>query len=113
MTAFSPWLLLWLAIVCEVAATSALRLADGFTRPMPTVLAVSGYVASFYCLSLSLRVLPLGIAYAVWSGVGLLLICLVGACLYGQWPDWPAVAGMALIVAGVAVIGLFSEVRAV
>lgn len=107
----APWLLLGLAILCEVVATSALRLADGFTRPLPTALAVAGYVASFYCLSLALRAVPLGVAYAIWSGVGLLLICLVGAWLYGQGLDWPAAAGMALIVAGVAVIGLFSRVQ--
>ena len=106
-----PWLLLGLAIICEVVATSTLRLADGFTRPLPTLLAAAGYVASFYCLSLALRSVPLGIAYAIWSGVGLFLICLVGAWLYGQRLDWPAVAGMVLIVAGVAVIGLFSRVQ--
>lgn len=107
----TPWALLALAIACEVVATSALREAEGFTRWLPTALAVSGYGVSFYCLSLALRTVPLGIAYAIWSGVGLLLICLVGLWRYGQRLDLPAVLGIGLIVAGVAVISLFSRVR--
>lgn len=103
------WLLLSMAIGSEVIATSALRLADGFTRPFPSLVALVGYMASFFCLSLALRTIPLGIAYAIWCGVGLVLISLVGTLLYKQTLDWPAVIGIALIGTGVLVISLFSS----
>ncbi len=103
------WLLLSMAIGSEVIATNALRLADGFTRPLPSIVTLLGYVASFYCLSLALRAIPLGIAYAIWCGVGLVLISLVGTFLYKQNLDWPALMGIALIAAGVLVINLFSS----
>jgi small multidrug resistance pump len=103
------WLILLLAIVAETIATSALKASDGFSRLLPSVLVVVGYGVSFYCLGLTLKVIPIGIAYAVWSGVGILLITLVGMLLYRQTPDWPAVLGLSLILAGILVINVFSK----
>ncbi|MFN0024339.1 MAG: DMT family transporter [Parvularculaceae bacterium] len=97
------------AIVAEVIATSALKASDGLTRLGPTTLVVVGYCLSFYFLSLSLRTLPLGVAYAIWSGVGVVLIAGIGWSLFGQRLDTPATIGIALIVTGVMVIRLFSE----
>ena len=104
----------WLAIaiVAEVIGTSALRAADGFTRLWPSVLVVAGYGTAFYCLSLTLRTMPVGIIYAVWSGAGIVLITLVAMLLYRQVPDLPAVIGLGLIVAGVVVLNLFSTMQA-
>lgn len=103
------WLLLLLAIVAETIATSALKASDGFSRLLPSVLVVVGYGVSFYCLGLTLKVIPIGIAYAVWSGVGILLITLAGIVLYRQVPDWPAVLGLLLILSGIIVINVFSK----
>ncbi|WP_408580857.1 DMT family transporter [Burkholderia cenocepacia] len=104
----------WLAIaiVAEVVGTSALRAADGFTRFWPSVLVVAGYGVAFYCLSLTLRTMPVGIIYAVWSGAGIVLITLVAMLLYRQVPDVPAVIGLGLIIAGVVVLNLFSKMQA-
>lgn len=107
------WLLLFLAILSEVIATSALRASEGFTRLWPSVLVVSGYGAAFYLLSLTLQALPLGVAYAVWSGVGLALITVVGWVVYGQKLDTAAIIGMVLILAGVIVINAFSRTTTV
>ncbi len=104
------YLYLALAIVSEVVGTSALKASDGFTRLGPSVAVVLGYGAAFWFLSLTLKYLPVGVSYAIWSGVGMVLITLVGWWLYGQRPDFAAWLGMALIVAGVAVIQLFSRV---
>jgi len=103
------WLYLGLAIICEVIATSALKASAGFTRPLPTVILAFGYGAAFYFLSLTLRSIPVGVAYAVWSGVGVVLISLVAWLLYGQELDLPAMLGIALIVAGVIVLNMFSK----
>lgn len=98
-----------MAIVAEVIATSALQASNGFTRAWPTVVTVVGYGIAFYCLSLTLRTIPVGIAYAIWSGVGIVLITAVGWVLYRQSLDMPALIGIALIIAGVLVINLFSR----
>jgi small multidrug resistance pump len=103
------WIFLFIAIVSEVIATSALKATQDFTRPWPSVLVVVGYVSAFYFLSLTLRTIPVGIAYAIWSGVGVALIALVAWVLYGQTLDMPAFIGIALIVAGVAVLNLYSK----
>ncbi|MFP5414437.1 MAG: DMT family transporter [Gammaproteobacteria bacterium] len=103
------WWYLALAIAAEVVATSALKAAEGFTRPLPSVLVVLGYGIAFYCLSLSLRVVPVGVAYAIWSGVGTALIVVIGWLLFGQKLDLAALIGLALIVAGVAVLQIFSR----
>ncbi|SMC16103.1 small multidrug resistance pump [Andreprevotia lacus DSM 23236] len=103
------WLYLGIAIIAEVIATSALKAAAGFTRPLPSALVIGGYAVAFYCLSLTLRTLPVGVAYAVWSGVGIVLVSLASWLLYRQTLDLPALAGIALIMAGVLVINLFSR----
>jgi len=103
------WWYLALAIAAEVVATSALKAAAGFTRPLPSVLVGLGYGIAFYCLSLSLKVVPVGVAYAIWSGVGTALIAVIGWLLFGQKLDLAAFIGLALIVAGVAVLQIFSR----
>lgn len=103
------WMLLLTAIVAEVIATSALKESDSFTKLLPSALVVAGYGIAFYFLSLTLRVIPVGIAYAVWSGVGIILISAVAWFWYGQTLDAPAILGIALIVAGVVVLNVFSK----
>ena len=104
------YLYLAIAIVAEVIGTSALKAAEGFTRPLPSLVVIVGYGAAFYFLSLALKAIPVGIAYAIWSGVGVALITLIGWVLFKQRLDAPALAGVALIVAGVVVIQFFSGV---
>ncbi len=104
------WFHLGIAIISEVIATSALKPAEGFTRLIPSLLVVAGYASAFYFLSLTLRVLPLSITYAVWSGIGIALITLIGVFVYRQTLDLGALIGIGLIVAGVAVLNLFSKV---
>ena len=106
------WLHLAIAIVAEVAATSFLRASANFTKPLPSLVVVAGYGCAFYFLSLTLDKIPAGVAYAVWSGVGVTLIAAIGWLFLDQKLDAAAVAGMALIVAGVAVINLFSRAAA-
>ncbi len=98
-----------LAIVAEVVATSALKASEEFTKPWPTVLVIAGYAFAFYMLSFAFRTIPMGIAYAIWSGVGIALISIVGIIIFQQSLDWPAVTGIAMIVAGVAIINLYSR----
>ncbi|MBH1965509.1 MAG: QacE family quaternary ammonium compound efflux SMR transporter [Comamonadaceae bacterium] len=105
----NSWLILGLAILAEVVGTLALKASDGFTRLGPSLLVVAGYGTAFFCLSLTLRTIPMGIAYAIWSGVGLVLITIAGWMLFGQKLDAAALGGMALIVAGVAVMNIFSR----
>ncbi len=102
---------LWLAcaIIAEVVATTALKAADGFTRLGPSLLVAVGYGIAFYCLSQTLRTIPTGVAYAIWSGVGIVLISLAGWMVYGQTLDGPALGGIGLILAGVLVIQLWSR----
>lgn len=103
------YLSLAVAILAEVIATTALRASDGFTQLWPSIISIVGYVVAFYFLSLTLRTMPVGIAYAIWSGVGIVLISLAGWLLYKQLLDLPAIIGMGLIMAGVIVINLFSK----
>jgi small multidrug resistance pump len=103
------WVFLFLAIVSEVIATSALKSTQEFTRLLPSLVVAAGYVSAFYFLSLTLRTIPVGIAYAIWSGVGVTLITLAGWLIYGQTLDMPAFVGIALIVSGVVVLNLFSR----
>lgn len=102
----NAWLLLAGAIVAEVVGTTALKASEGFTRLGPSAIVVLGYVLAFYLLSLTLRSIPVGVAYAIWSGLGTVLIALAGWWLFGQRLDSPALIGMALIVAGVLVMNL-------
>jgi small multidrug resistance pump len=106
----TKYLLLAAAIIAEVAATTALARSAGFTRFGPSVVAVVGYGAAFYLLSLVLQVMPTGVVYGLWAGLGIVLITLV-AWIWGRQPlDWQAVFGLALISAGVVTINLFSKV---
>jgi small multidrug resistance pump len=98
-----------IAVVAEVIATTALKASDGFTRPWPSLLVTLGYGVAFYFLSLIVQTMPLGIVYAVWSGAGIVLVAAVGAVWLKQIPDWPAVVGMTLILAGVVIVNLFSK----
>ena len=100
---------LFAAIVSEVIATSALKAAEGFSRFWPSVIVIVGYGLAFYCLSLTMRTIPIGIAYAIWSGIGIVLIALVGLLFYRQPLDAPALIGMAFILAGVLIINVFSK----
>ncbi len=104
--------LVWLfcAIFMEVVATSFLKLTEGFTRLVPTVLVLSAYGVSFYFLSQTIKTVPTGIAYAIWSGVGIVCINLLAWMLYGQKLDFPATLGITLITVGVLCIQLFSKV---
>ena len=102
------WLALSIAIVAEVVATTALKSTEGFTRLWPSVLVVVGYGAAFYFMTVSLRVLPVGIMYAIWAGLGIVLVAILGWVVYRQSLDAAAIGGIALIVAGVLVINLFS-----
>jgi small multidrug resistance pump len=104
-----PYAYLGIAIVMEVIATSALRASEGFSRLLPSVIVVIGYAISFYCLSVTLKSVPVGIAYAIWSGLGIVLVSLVAYVVYKQVLDWPAILGMGLIIAGVLVMNLFSK----
>ena len=106
------YLYLALAIVAEVIATSCLKMSDGFTRLWPSVITVVGYAVAFYFLSLTLRTIPTGVAYAIWSGVGIVLIAAVAWAFQGQKLDTPAIIGMTLIVSGVAVMNIFSKTAA-
>ncbi len=101
--------LLGAAILAEVIGTSALKASEGFTRPLPSALTAVAYVAAFYALSLTLKTVPLGVAYGVWSGVGIVLVSAVGWVLYDQRLDTAALLGIGLILAGVLVIHLFSR----
>lgn len=105
----NAWGYLALAIVAEVIATSALKAANGFSQLVPSLVVIAGYGTAFYCLSLALRSVPLGIAYAIWSGVGTALIALIGVVLYKQKLDPAAMLGIGLIVVGVLVLNLFSK----
>jgi len=98
-----------IAIIAEVAATSALRASEEFTRLVPSLIVIVGYGVSFYFMMLVLRVMPVGITYAIWSGIGIVLVTIVGAMFFKQIPDAPALLGMGLIIAGVVVIHLFSK----
>lgn len=98
-----------LAIICEVIATSCLKASNEFTRLIPSLVVVTGYAAAFYFMTLTLRTLPIGITYAIWSGLGIVLITAVGAIWYRQVPDLAAIIGICLIIAGVFTIHLYSE----
>jgi small multidrug resistance pump len=106
------WIYLLIAIVAEVIGTSALKPAEGFTKPLPTAIVFAGYATAFLFLSLTLRTIPIGVAYAIWAGLGIALITAIGWAAFGQRLDAPALAGIGLIVAGVLVINIFSNAGA-
>ncbi len=105
----NPYLWLAIAIVAEVIATSTMRATAGFTRFVPSIVTVAGYAVAFYCLSRTLESVPTGIAYAIWSGVGIVLVAGIAWVWQGQRLDVPAMVGMGLIIAGVIVMNLFSN----
>ena len=102
------YLYLVLAVMAETVGTSALQASKQFTRPLPSVLVVVGYACAFWFLSLVLRSIPVGVAYAIWSGLGILFIALIGWLVFRQPLDLPAMIGMAMILAGIIVIQVFS-----
>ncbi len=103
------WIFLSVAIVSEVVATSALKASEGFSRLWPSLIVAAGYLSAFYFLSLTLKTIPVGVAYAIWSGAGVALIALIAWVFFGQALDAPAVVGLSLIVAGVVVLNVFSR----
>ncbi|PSJ46333.1 QacE family quaternary ammonium compound efflux SMR transporter [Zobellella endophytica] len=105
----NPYLLLAMAIAAEVVATTALKASAGFSRLGPSLLVVAGYGAAFWLLGLVMHTVPVGVAYAIWSGAGIVLITLLAVVVYRQLPDLPALLGMGLIIAGVVVIQLWSD----
>lgn len=106
------YLYLALAIIAEVVATSSLKASQEFTRLWPSLVVVVGYAITFYLLTLALRTLPVGIAYAIWAGLGIVLVTLIGILVYGERLDLPAVLGLAMIIGGVVIIQAFSQVSA-
>ena len=104
------WILLSAAILTEVVATSALKASDGFSKITPSIVVVVGYVLSFYFLSLALKSIPVGIAYATWAGLGIVLITVIAWVMYGQKLDIGALVGMTFILIGVVIMNLFSNV---
>ncbi len=103
------WIALAIAIVAEVIATTALKASNEFTRLVPSIIVVAGYGTAFYFMAISMRVLPVGIMYAIWSGMGIVLVSIIGWLVYKQTLDLPSMIGMGLIIAGVIVINLFSK----
>lgn len=103
------YLYLAVAIVAEVIATSLLKATDEFTRLLPTVGVIAGYGVAFYCLALTLRSVPVGLAYGIWSGLGIVLVAAVGWLVYGEKLDAAALIGLALIIAGAVIAGGFSQ----
>lgn len=108
----NTWIILIVAVLGEVVATTSLKLSEGFTKLVPSVVVVIGYAIAFYCLSLTLKSIPLGIAYAVWSGLGIVTVSILGWLIFGQKLDFWAILGMLLIVGGVVVLNLLSKTAA-
>ncbi|QYR53193.1 quaternary ammonium compound efflux SMR transporter QacL [Lysobacter soyae] len=106
------WLFLAIAIIGEVVATSALKSSEGFTKLAPSAVVLVGYGLAFYFLSLALKTIPVGIAYAIWAGLGIVLVAAIAWIFHGQKLDMWAFVGMGLIVSGVAVLNLLSKVSA-
>jgi small multidrug resistance pump len=102
------YIYLILAVLAETIGTTALQASHQFTRPGPSIVVVIGYAAAFYLLSLTLSVMPVGLVYAIWSGIGIVFIALIGLLVFGQRLDLPAIIGLGMIVAGILVIHLYS-----
>lgn len=103
------WVALAIAIFAEVIGTTALKASNEFTRLAPSVLVITGYGAAFYFMAISMRVLPVGIMYAIWSGMGIVLVSIIGWLVYKQTLDLPSMIGIGFIISGVIVINLFSK----
>ncbi|MGC1854158.1 MAG: SMR family transporter [Candidatus Aquirickettsiella sp.] len=106
------YLYLVLAIIAEVIGTLSMKASEQFTRLWPSMTVVAAYLLAFYFLSLTLRVMPVGIVYAIWSGVGIVLTLVFAALIFKQIPDWPAIVGASIIILGVIIINVFSKVSA-
>lgn len=104
-----PYVYLAISIVAEVVATSALKASDGFSKLWPSVIVVVGYGIAFHFLALTLKTIPVGVAYAIWAGAGVTIVAIVGWLLFGQKLDAPAIIGMAMIVGGVVIMQAFSK----
>ena len=104
-----PYVYLAISIVAEVIATSALKASDGFSKLWPSVMVVIGYGIAFHFLALTLKTIPVGVAYAIWAGAGVTIVAIVGWVLFGQKLDAPAIIGMAMIVGGVVIMQAFSK----
>ncbi|MXS20650.1 DMT family transporter [Pseudomonas oryzihabitans] len=104
----SGYIYLAIAIAAEVVATTSMKAISGFSKPLPLILVITGYGLAFWMLTLVVRSIPVGVAYAIWAGLGIVLVSIAAAFLYDQKLDLPAMLGMGLIVAGVVVIQLFS-----
>jgi len=105
------YLYLFFAIVFETIATSALKMSESFTKLYPSIVVIVGYSLSFYLMTIVMKYLPVGVTYAIWSGVGIVFITLIGAYLYNQHVDLAAIVGMGLIIAGIVVIRVFSKMH--
>ena len=105
-------LIFFFAVLSEVIATTSLKFSEGFTKFLPSVIVVAGYGLSFYLLSLSLKVMPIGIAYALWSGIGIILTVIAGRMIWHETLDWARVTGIGLILIGILIINLFSKTTA-
>jgi small multidrug resistance pump len=103
------WLYLAIAITAEIIATTALKASESFSRLMPSAITVVGYAIAFYCLALALRTIPVGIAYAIWSGAGIVAISIIGYLVFRQNLDIPTLIGIGMIVAGVVILNVFSR----
>lgn len=103
-------LIFFFAVLSEVIATTSLKFSEGFTKLLPNVIVVVGYGLSFYLLSISLRVMPVGIAYALWSGIGITLTVIAGKIIWHETLDWARVTGIGLILVGILIINLFSKI---
>lgn len=104
-----PYLFLGCAILAEVIGTTALKYSDGMSKTVPTIIVFAGYSVAFYLLSLALKSISVGVAYAIWSGLGIVLIAIIGAAVFRERLDFPAYIGMGLIISGVLVLNLFSK----
>lgn len=102
-------LILFFAVLSEVAATTSLKFSEGFTKLIPSMVVVVGYGLSFYLLSLTLKVMPIGVAYAFWSGIGIILTVIAGKMIWNESLDWARITGILLIITGILIINLFSK----
>jgi len=109
----STYIYLAIAIIAEVTATSTLKLTEEFTKPIPSLVVLVAFGVSLYFMTLTLRILPVGIMYAFWSGIGIMLVTVIGILVYKQIPDLPAIIGMFLIVSGVFIISIYSKIRVI
>ena len=109
MASLAKWAYLGLAIMTEVIATASLKSTEGFTKLWPSIVVVIGYCSAFYFLSLTLDTIPIGVAYAIWSGVGIASLAIISVLIFDQKIDLAGAAGMALIIAGVVVLRVFSD----